>query len=90
MKIGIVIQARMGSSRLKNKILEKIGSKEIILFLFERLKTVEGVSEIILATSENEEENPLVSFANKIAALAEEEDHQTLGEVRQDLFQARS
>ncbi len=69
MKIGIVIQARMGSSRLKNKILEKIGSKEIILFLFERLKTVEGVSEIILATSENEEENPLVSFANKIGLL---------------------
>ena len=37
-KITAVIQARLNSSRFKNKILKKINGKEIIRILVERLK----------------------------------------------------
>lgn len=36
--IGIFIQARTGSTRLKNKVLKKIHGKPVILLMIERLK----------------------------------------------------
>jgi len=54
----IIIQARMGSTRLPGKVLKKILNKEIILWCYERsLKS--NADKVFIATSINEENNLL-------------------------------
>jgi len=66
MKIGIIIQARLGSTRFERKVLEKIGGKELLLFLYDRLKNIKGASQIVLATSTERKDDILVNFSKKI------------------------
>jgi len=66
MNVGIIIQARLGSERLPKKVLDKIGSKEMLLFLFERLAGIDNLHKIILATSDTKEDDLLEDFAKKI------------------------
>ena len=42
MKTSIIIQARLGSKRLPNKVLKKINNKSIIEIIFERLSKSKG------------------------------------------------
>ena len=51
-KIIAVILARIGSSRLKNKMIKKIGGKRVIDLFISRLKKCKKIDEVILATSE--------------------------------------
>lgn len=51
MKIGIILQARMGSSRLPGKILKKIGKMSLLEHIFFRLKFLKHNVTIVLATS---------------------------------------
>jgi spore coat polysaccharide biosynthesis protein SpsF len=48
---GIVIQARMGSSRLPGKVMQDLAGAPALERLFERLRRVEGAPLIVLATS---------------------------------------
>lgn len=59
----IIIQARMNSERLPGKVMKPINGKPLIGILFERLKKAN--LPIILATSENKENNVLVEYALK-------------------------
>lgn len=62
MNIGIIIQARMGSTRFPGKILKSFyGGKTILETLLENLHKVNGVK-VIVATSVNENNNPLEAF----------------------------
>jgi len=54
MKIVAIVQARLGSTRLPNKVLAPIGDVPLIEFLLGRLSKSERISEIVLATSTNE------------------------------------
>ena len=67
-KIGCIIEARMGSSRLPGKVLKKIENKTIIELLIERIKKVKQIEKIIIATSTNEKDNILEKYCieNKI------------------------
>ena len=63
----IIIQARMGSSRLPGKVLKKLINKEIILWSYERcLKSI--ADKVFIATSTNLENNILeeLFIKNKI------------------------
>jgi glutamate-1-semialdehyde 2,1-aminomutase len=51
MKIVAIVQARLGSTRLPNKVLAPIGSTPLIEYLLGRLSKSKQVSEIVLATS---------------------------------------
>ncbi len=51
MKIVAVVQARLGSTRLPNKVLAPIGEVPLIEFLLSRLSKSERISQIVLATS---------------------------------------
>lgn len=65
MNIGIIIQARMGSTRLPGKILKKFdGEKTLLETLLENLHKVSGVK-VIVATSVNENNDQLESFLLK-------------------------
>ncbi|PJE81449.1 acylneuraminate cytidylyltransferase [Candidatus Pacearchaeota archaeon CG10_big_fil_rev_8_21_14_0_10_32_42] len=52
--VGIIIQARMGSTRLPGKILKQIEGKSILEHVVERCK-VSNANKIIIATSKNKE-----------------------------------
>lgn len=57
----IIIQARMGSTRLPGKVMKKLLDKEIILWSYDRCK-LSNVDEVIVATSTNKENDILDSF----------------------------
>ena len=63
---GIIIEARMGSSRFPGKILKKINDKSTALgFLLKRLSNKYGKRFIIIATTESQRDDVIVNFAKK-------------------------
>ena len=65
MKIGFLITARMKSTRLPKKVVLKIDEKEIIALLIERLKIIEIIDEIVIATSTNPQDGVLCEIAER-------------------------
>lgn len=63
-----IIQARMGSSRLPNKVMRPLGDKHCVLIglLLSRLTQSKLIDEIVLATSTNKENNPLCDYVKKL------------------------
>lgn len=64
-RISIIIQARVNSERLPNKILKEIVGKPMILHIVNRLKKIKNVDQIILATTNNKEDDVVVDVAKK-------------------------
>ena len=64
MNIGIVVQARFSSRRLRGKVLRSMAGKPILAWLIERLRMVKGANLIVIATSTDESDNGIVSFSN--------------------------
>jgi len=61
-EITAIIQARIGSSRYRGKILKKIKSKEIILLQILRLKKCKNIKQIIVAIPNNKDNIILKNF----------------------------
>ena len=61
----IIIQARLSSKRLPNKVLEKINGKPLIKYLISRITSVFNSDQIILATSIEEDDDPLIDFCEQ-------------------------
>ena len=49
----IIIQARVNSKRLSSKVLLKIGNKRIIDLIYDRIKSVKTINDIIFAIPNN-------------------------------------
>ncbi len=56
----------MGSTRLWGKVLKKIDGKPLLAYLIERLKMVEKISSIIIATTTAEADKSLVDLAKNL------------------------
>lgn len=56
----VIVQARMGSTRLPGKSLKDLSPAKIIDWVLQRCATAESISEVVLATSTNEEDDALV------------------------------
>ena len=65
MKIGFLITARLKSSRLPLKLLEKIDGKELITQVIHRIKELNEVEEVVLCTSTNPQDKTLVEIAER-------------------------
>lgn len=65
MKIGFLITARLKSSRLPLKLLLDLNGKTVFERVVERCKAVSNIDEIILCTSINKQDKPLVDAAIK-------------------------
>ncbi len=63
MKIGFLITARLKSKRLPLKIIKDLNGKTIIERIIDRTKAVNGISEIVLCTSPNPQDKPLIEIA---------------------------
>jgi spore coat polysaccharide biosynthesis protein SpsF len=59
---GIIVQARVGSKRLKNKMLMPLAGKPMILRIIERLKRVKNSNKLIVAIPDTRENNSLVKI----------------------------
>ncbi|OGW47573.1 MAG: hypothetical protein A2Y66_03225 [Nitrospirae bacterium RBG_13_41_22] len=63
LKVGILIIARMNSSRLPGKALIPILNKPAILYLIERAKLCKSADVILLCTTTNKEDDALAALA---------------------------
>jgi spore coat polysaccharide biosynthesis protein SpsF len=65
----IVVQARMTSTRLPGKVLKHILGRPMLSFQIERLRQVQDVDTIVVATTTNRTDDPIVDFcaAEKVA-----------------------
>ena len=63
MKIAGIIQARMGSTRLENKMLQDIEGQPLIFHVFNRLKTSEKINFLGLATTNTPADDILADWA---------------------------
>lgn len=67
-KIGAIIQARMGSSRLPGKVLMSLpfcSNTTVLAHIINRLKKVRKINSIIVATSINTSDDSIVDEVNK-------------------------
>lgn len=65
-KLVATIEARMTSSRLPGKVLLPIGGQPTLQILIERLKRSEYVDEIVVATTINIADEPVISLAENV------------------------
>ncbi len=63
-KVVLIIQARMGSSRLPKKSLLDLAGKPLVGRLIERVKRCKNIDEIVLAIPNTLENDPLEELAN--------------------------
>ena len=64
MKVVAIVQARMGSTRLPNKVMMPIGGVPMIEVLLARLVRATEVNEIVVATSADPRNQPLADHVN--------------------------
>jgi len=64
-KVGIIIPCRYNSNRLPGKILIKIAGKEVLSYIIERLSYVTSAQDIVVATSVEQDDDPIVDFCEK-------------------------
>ena len=64
MNITAIIQARIGSTRLKGKVLLKVMGKTILEYVIERVKAAKLVSNVLIATTNNKEDDIINELAN--------------------------
>ena len=64
-KITVIIEARTGSSRLPNKVVAEIEGKPMIFYVIDRIKQIKSVEQIILATTQEENDRILTEIAKQ-------------------------
>ena len=65
MKTSIIIQARLGSKRLPNKVFKKINNKSILEIIFKRVSKSKKADDIIFAIPKNKSNLKLKKFLKK-------------------------
>ena len=62
--IGVIIQARMGSTRLPGKVLMTIGDTPLLKVMINRVKQTKQITKIVVATSTSPLDDEIVEFCN--------------------------
>jgi len=65
-KVVAIVQARTGSTRLPSKVLKKINKKTMLEHVIERLKNTKTTDEIVIATSNKEQDKPIIELAKRL------------------------
>jgi glutamate-1-semialdehyde 2,1-aminomutase len=72
MKIVALVQARMGSTRLPNKVMKPVGGFPMIELLLSRLSRAKEVDQIVVATSVDARNQPLMEHVRKLGYACEQ------------------
>ncbi|MGD0153016.1 MAG: glycosyltransferase family protein [Thermacetogeniaceae bacterium] len=67
MKSAIVVQARMNSTRLPGKVLKTVLGKPLLEYQIERLRRVRLADGIIVATTINDGDQPIIDLCNRLS-----------------------
>ncbi|MDZ8135045.1 MAG: glycosyltransferase family protein [Nostoc sp. DedQUE04] len=67
MKTVIIVQARMTSTRLPEKVLKKVLDKPLLEYQIERLKRVKLIDEIVIATTNNSTDLPIIELCDRLS-----------------------
>lgn len=67
MKTVIIVQARMTSTRLPGKVLKTVLGKSLLEYQIERLKRIRSVDEIVIATTTNDTDQPIVDLCDRLS-----------------------
>ena len=67
MKTIIIVQARMTSTRLPGKVLKEVLGKPLLEYQVERLRRIKNVEEIVIATTVNDTDEPIVEFCKRLS-----------------------
>lgn len=65
MKIAVIIQARMGSTRLSGKVMKDIYGKTVLSHVIDRVRQSKLIEDIIIATTSNDMDNIIETEAIK-------------------------
>lgn len=63
--IVAIVQARMTSTRLPGKVLKEVMGRPLLSYQIERLKKIDNIENIIIATTTNKEDDPIVELCKK-------------------------
>jgi spore coat polysaccharide biosynthesis protein SpsF len=63
--VAIIVQARMGSSRLPGKVLRRVRGRPLLDYLLDRLERVETPHATIVATTTRTEDDPIVALCGE-------------------------
>lgn len=66
MKVVIIDQARMTSTRLPGKVLKEVAGRPLLEYQVERLRRVRNAHEIVIATTTNASDDPLVALSERL------------------------
>ena len=66
MRTVIIVQARMTSTRLPGKVLKTVLDKPLLEYQIERLRRMKLADEIVIATTTNDADQPIVDFCNRL------------------------
>ena len=75
--VAAIIQARMTSSRLPGKVLMALEGESVLDHMIRRVRQSESISRVIVATTRNKEDDPIVELCESISVdyyRGEEED----------------
>ena len=61
-KVLVIIQARLGSTRLPNKVLKKIGKKTVIEMIVDRISKSKNIDNLVVATTDKSIDKKLHKF----------------------------
>ena len=65
-KVVCIIEARMASVRLPGKVLEKIGEKNSLEHIVQRMRRVDVIDRICFATTLNEKDDKIEELSKKL------------------------
>jgi len=66
MRIVIIVQARMTSTRLPGKVLYEVMGKPLLEYQIERMRRVRLVDEIVIATTTDDSDHPIVELCKRL------------------------
>ena len=60
-----IVQARMTSTRLPGKVLMEVMGRPLLSYQIERLQKIKNIDDIIIATTTNKEDDPVIALCKK-------------------------
>ena len=64
-KITVIIEARTDSNRLPNKVIAEIEGRPMIFYVIDRVKQIKSVEQIILATTQEKNDQILIEIGKQ-------------------------
>lgn len=65
-RVVVVIQARMGSTRLPGKVLRNLGGRPVLQWVIEAALAADGIDEVVVATSWHTGDDPVAELSSKL------------------------